>query len=131
MKIVCVSGYFSPLHSGHIDYLENAKKLGDKLVVILNNNIQYQTRNLHPFIDIEDRLKIVKSIRYVDEVVIAIDENKDISQTLSKLKPAIFAKGIGQASPEEIQVCDEHNIEIINAVGGSQLHLQDLLHNCR
>ena len=37
-KTIAVSGYFDPIHVGHLDYLEMSKKLGDKLIVIVNNN---------------------------------------------------------------------------------------------
>ena len=69
-KTVCVSGYFDPLHRGHIEYFENAKLLGDKLIVILNTDRQ---RSRAPRMTLDDRKKILESIRYVDSVVLSVD----------------------------------------------------------
>lgn len=126
-KTVCVSGYFDPLHVGHIDYLQNSKLLGDRLVVILNNDTQ---RSPVPRMTQEDRKCILESIRWVDQVVIATDDDKTVCQTLASIHPDIFAKGVS-ACPRELQVCEAMNIEVVTSVGGSQLHLQDLLNEFR
>lgn len=55
MKIVVISGYFNPIHSGHIDYIQSAKKLGDKLIVIVNNDKQVSLKGSVPFQDEEER----------------------------------------------------------------------------
>ena len=62
LTVVATSGYFDPLHVGHIEYLEEAKKLGDKLVVIVNNDEQARLKKGKPFMAQGDRLKIVKSL---------------------------------------------------------------------
>ena len=49
MKVVAVSGYFDPIHVGHLEYLRLSKKLGDKLVVIVNNNHQCVLKKGKPF----------------------------------------------------------------------------------
>ena len=72
LTVVAASGYFDPLHVGHIEYLEEAKKLGDKLIVIVNNDEQAGLKKGKPFMSQEDRLKIVKSLRCVDEAFISI-----------------------------------------------------------
>ena len=69
MKKVAVSGYFNPLHIGHIRLLKEAKELGDYLVVILNNDQQVKLKGSVPFMSIEDRKEIVLAIKYVDEVI--------------------------------------------------------------
>lgn len=118
---VCVSGYFDPLHVGHCEYLKNAQKLGDSLTVILNNDSQKS----HIRMSQEERRIILESIRYVDDVVIAEDKDSSVSDTIRKLKPDIFAKGLC-ASPEEIKVCKELNINIVTNVG-HHVHFYDII----
>ena len=65
---VAVSGYFDPIHVGHLDYLRMAKELGDSLVVIVNNNYQCKLKKGKHFMDENDRVEIVKALRFVDEV---------------------------------------------------------------
>ena len=125
---VCVSGYFDPLHVGHIDYLRNARILGDKLIVILNTDAQrVATHKNH--LDETARKVLLESIRYVDEVHFALDTGAHVCDTLRHLRPDIFAKGLS-ASDEELQVCTECGIQVVTGVG-SQLHLQDLLASLR
>ena len=83
MKIVAVSGYFDPIHVGHLEYLKMSKKLGDKLVVIVNNNYQCILKKGKPFMDENDRLEIVKSLEMVDEVFLSIDKDKTVCASLA------------------------------------------------
>ena len=69
MKVVAVSGYFDPIHVGHLEYLKMAKNLGDKLIVIVNSDYQAGLKKGTSFMPEDDRLEIVKSLRCVDEVV--------------------------------------------------------------
>ena len=87
---VAVSGYFDPIHVGHLEYLEMAKSLGDSLVVIINNNHQCKLKKGKYFMDENDRVKIVESLRCVDEVYLSIDEDKTVCKSLEALKPDIF-----------------------------------------
>tara|TARA_B100001057_G_C22481436_1_gene806608 strand:+ start:214 stop:603 length:390 start_codon:yes stop_codon:yes gene_type:complete len=121
-KIVCVSGFFDPLHTGHIDYLRNARLLGDKLVVILNRDHQ---RNSRMVFNETDRKILIEAIRYVDEVVLCIDNDGSVCESLKSLKPDIFAKGV-DASESEKKICLVHKIQIVTQVG-RHIHLQDLL----
>ena len=66
-KIVAISGYFDPLHVGHLEYFEYAKKLGNYLVVIVNNDYQCQLKKGKSFMPEADRVKIVKAIKGIDE----------------------------------------------------------------
>jgi cytidyltransferase-like protein len=93
MKKVCISGYFDPLHVGHIEYINKAKKLGDYLVVIVNNNLQCKLKKGKFFMDENDRVEIVKNLKSVDEVFLSIDSDKTVCKSLEKLKPSIFANG--------------------------------------
>jgi cytidyltransferase-like protein len=128
-KVVCVSGYFDPFHIGHIDYFKNARLLGDKLVVILNND-QQRTRITPNLLTQNDRKIMIGSIKYVDEVVISIDKNQSVCDTLQNINPDIFAKGTSPPSPEEVEICQKNNIEVIMNVGG-QMYIQELLASLR
>ena len=81
--IVIVSGYFSPLHCGHLDYLEEAATAGDRLVVIVNNNEQQILKKGKLIMDQEDRLRIVKALSVVDEAIISIDNDRSVGRTLA------------------------------------------------
>ena len=80
-KIVIVSGYFDPLHIGHLEYFELSKKLGDKLVVIVNNNEQCKLKKGEYFMTEKDRLEIVFALGIVDEVLISSDTDGSVTQT--------------------------------------------------
>jgi|SRR3989338_1222068 len=118
-KIVVASGYFDPLHVGHIEYLEMAKNLGDKLIVIINNDEQAKLKKGSHFMSDQERAKIIKSLKPVDEVFISIDKDSTVCKSLEFLKPDIFAKGGDRFSSEipEVKVCRELNIEIIDGLG--------------
>ena len=90
MKKVAISGYFDPIHVGHLEYIELSKKLGDYLIVIVNNNKQCRLKKGKPFMDEKDRLTIVSSIKWVDEVFLSIDDDKTVCKSLEAIKPDIF-----------------------------------------
>ena len=119
MKIVVTSGYFDPLHIGHIECLELAKKLGDKLIVIINSDLQAKLKKGKSFMNEGDRMKIISALRCVDEVFLSIDKDKTQCESLKYLKPHIFAKGGDRTSCEipESKVCKELGIEIIDGLG--------------
>tara|TARA_B100001939_G_scaffold114592_2_gene99078 strand:+ start:364 stop:771 length:408 start_codon:yes stop_codon:yes gene_type:complete len=119
MKKVCISGYFDPLHVGHIEYINKAKKLGDYLVVIVNNNLQCKLKKGKFFMDENDRVEIVRNLKSVDEVFLSIDDDKTVCQSLKILKPSIFANGGDRKNYEipESKVCDMYSIEIIDGLG--------------
>jgi len=119
MKKVCISGYFDPLHVGHIEYINKAKKLGDFLVVIVNNNFQCKLKKGKFFMDEKDRVEIIKNLKSVDEVFLSIDNDKTVCESLEKLKPSIFANGGDRKNHEipESRVCNMYGIEIIDGLG--------------
>ena len=78
-----VSGYFNPVHSGHIDYFEEAKKHCDYLFAIVNNDQQVKVKGSKPFMDESERQKIISSIRYVDEAMISIDTDASVSRSIA------------------------------------------------
>ena len=93
MKKVAISGYFDPIHVGHIEYINNAKKLGDWLIVIVNNNKQCALKKGKHFMDENDRVLIVKNIKFVDEVFLSIDDDKTVCKSLKTVNPDVFANG--------------------------------------
>ena len=124
--IVAVSGYFNPLHVGHLEMIEKAKKLGDKLVVILNNDKQVALKGSVPFMSEKDRLKIISSLRAVDDVFLSIDDYqlKDgavpVIKSLAKVKPNIFANGGDRKSlgdVPEYEVCQKLGITMVDGLG--------------
>ena len=119
MRTVAISGYFDPIHVGHLEYIIEAKKLGDKLIVIVNNNYQCVLKKGKPFMDENDRVTIVSSIKYVDEVFLSIDKDKTVCKSLEKIKPTIFANGGDRKNYEipESVICNKYNIEIIDGLG--------------
>ena len=119
MKIIVASGYFDPLHKGHIEYFKLAKNLGDKLIVILNNDKQAILKKGKPFMPLEDKKTILESIKYIDEVFISIDEDESICKSLETIKPHIFAKGGDRFANEipEAETCKRLGIQIIDGVG--------------
>jgi cytidyltransferase-like protein len=119
MKVVAVSGYFDPIHVGHLEYLKMAKNLGDKLIVIVNSDYQAGLKKGTSFMPEDDRLEIVKSLRCVDKVFLSIDKDKSVCKSLEYLKPDIFANG-GDRSLNEIPetaVMKKYNIEMIDGLG--------------
>lgn len=120
MKTVCTSGYFNPLHKGHVEYMEKARALGDKLIVIVNNDKQRVLKGSKEFMDEQERMIIVKSLRCVDEVVLSIDEDATVCKTLEMIKPDIFAKGGDRFNNEipEAKVCNRLGIEMVDGLGG-------------
>jgi|TARA_B100000519_G_C14062393_1_gene352725 cytidyltransferase-like protein len=119
LKIVATSGYFDPLHVGHLECLELAKQLGDKLIVIVNSDLQAKLKKGKSFMSENDRMKIVSALKCVDEVFLSIDKDKTQCKSLEYLKPNIFAKGGDRLSNEipESKTCHELGIEIIDGLG--------------
>lgn len=117
--IVAVSGYFDPLHVGHLEYFQLAKQLGDKLYVIVNNDFQAVLKKQTSFMNENDRLEIIKSLSIVDKAFLSIDQDKSVSRTLEKIKPDIFGNGGDQikGSILEEETCIRNNIKIVDQLG--------------
>ncbi|CAK9017099.1 unnamed protein product [Durusdinium trenchii] len=92
-KVVVASGYFDPLHYGHIEYLERSRDLGDKLLVIVNNDIQAADKKGQPFMPARERVKLVRSLACVDAAIEAIDKDQTVRRTLRILHPDVFTNG--------------------------------------
>lgn len=117
--LVAISGYFDPLHAGHIEYIKLAKKLGDKLIVILNNDKQAILKKGKNFMPESERKEIMENIKGVDEVFMSIDNDSSVCKSLKAIKPDIFAKGGDRYSYEipESEICKEFGIKIIDGLG--------------
>ena len=84
-KAVIVSGYFNPIHRGHLELFANAKKQGDLLIVIVNSDHQRELKGSKKFQTEDERLAITRSIRFVDIAYISIDEDATQVETLKML----------------------------------------------
>jgi len=124
-RVVATSGGFDPIHIGHIKLLREAKKLGDKLVVLLNTDDWLKKKKGLVFMPYNERKEIIESIKYVDEVVPVIDENGTVAETLAQLKPDIFAKGGDRRAEnmpkKELETCQKLRIKIVYNVGGKKI----------
>ena len=125
---IILSGYFSPLHVGHLDMLEDAATRADQLIVIVNNNAQQVMKKGKVIIDETDRLRVVNALQAVDHAFVAVDEDRTVSASLAhafELFPGLtlsFGNG-GDRKPEfvpEAAICNELGIDLVFGVGGNQ-----------
>ena len=126
--VVAVSGYFDPIHVGHLEYLQLASKLGDRLIVIVNNNHQAKLKKGEFFMDEKDRIQIVAALRCVDEVFLSIDTDSSVCKSLEAVKPNIFANG-GDRSLDEIPetaVMKKYDIKMVDGLGDKIRSSSDL-----
>ncbi len=121
--IVAVSGGFDPVHIGHVRMMREAKKLGDKLIVILNNDNWLKKKKGHAFMSQQERKEILQAIRWVDGVVLTghKPDSKDMSvcAELKKIKPDIFANGGDRkfGNIPEVPVCKAIGCKMVFNVG--------------
>jgi len=129
-KVVITSGYFNPIHIGHINLIREAKKLGDFLVVIVNNDEQVKIKGSVPFMPEYERIEIIKALRYADDVVMSVDKDGTVSESLkmvAKMYPGelFFAKGgdrnLGNIPENERKACEEFSIKVVNGIGGGKV----------
>jgi cytidyltransferase-like protein len=119
-KIVAVSGYFNPLHVGHLEMIERAKKLGNYLVVIINNDYQVELKGAVPFMPAKDRMRIIAALKGVDQVFLSIDRDKTVCKSLTKIKPDIFANGGDRKSIGDVPeygICQKLGIKMVDGLG--------------
>ncbi len=123
-KIVIVSGGFDPLHLGHLLSFQTAKKLGDKLIVIIDGDDFLIKKKGKVFMPIEDRVAIIKELRCVDDVVVI--GNGDISDAILYIKPDIWANGGDKNTLESIpqseaEACEKVGCKMVFNVGGGKI----------
>lgn len=132
MKLVIVSGFFNPLHGGHLDLIESAAKLGDRLLVIVNNDAQQVEKKGKIILDENNRARLMRALRVVDEVVIGIDpagNHWPSTETLELVADKypddelIFANGGDRPDPTalpgpEAEMCRKKGIKMVFGIGG-------------
>ncbi len=126
--LVIVSGYFGPLHVGHLDYLEAGAAAGDELFVIVNNNAQQIMKKGKVIMDEADRLRVVNALKVVDHAMISIDEDGSVNASISDIaerfsdRRIIFGNGgdrvSGAVVPETV-ACERFGIEMRFDMGGN------------
>tara|TARA_R110000782_G_scaffold247187_1_gene333935 strand:+ start:901 stop:1323 length:423 start_codon:yes stop_codon:yes gene_type:complete len=125
-KAIIVSGYFNPIHKGHLEYFNNAKAAGDVLIVIVNNDLQRHMKGSKEFQKEDERLFIVENIKSVDIAVLSIDVDRTVCATLNMIHERYantydlaFANGGDQnnESIPEVPTCQNLNIELIDGLG--------------
>lgn len=125
--LVIVSGYFNPIHKGHIEYLKRSKELGDFLYVIVNNEHQRELKGSKAFMIDEERKIVLESIKYVDKAMVAIDTERTVNESIkfimnevgSEFNRYIFANGGDQnrSTIGETKLCEELGIELADGLG--------------
>jgi cytidyltransferase-like protein len=123
-RIVAASGGFDPVHPGHITYLQDAKALGDTLVVIVNGDEFPRQKKGKPFQDLKTRCLVVAALRGVDYVVpFEIAGDQTVSVALERLRPTVFANGGDREDPTTIPewaVCERVGIQLVTRVGADK-----------
>tara|TARA_B100000989_G_scaffold282197_1_gene247046 strand:+ start:1423 stop:1845 length:423 start_codon:yes stop_codon:yes gene_type:complete len=126
LKGIIVSGYFNPLHKGHIELFKNAKRLGDELIVIVNNDLQRKLKGSKRFMDEDERTLIVNELSITDKVFLSIDKDPTVKMSLEKIHSNLgtnyelyFANGGDQSnkSISEVKICKKLNIGLIDGLG--------------
>jgi cytidyltransferase-like protein len=137
INTIVASGYFDPLHCGHIDYLQAAKALGGRLVVIVNNDYQTRMKKQKEFMCEAERMKIIRAISCVDEVFLSVDIDASVCRSLEKIHEispvTVFAKG-GDRNRNEIpeaKTCDRLGIKIIDRLGEKVQSSSALIARCK
>jgi len=125
ITIGIVSGYFNPVHAGHIDYIKDSKNQCDYLITIVNNDKQVEVKKSFPFMNENHRCKIMSNLKFVNEVVLSIDEDGTVCKTLQKLynrynddddfKLKFFNSGdrVNNYDSKEKKLCEELNIQYV------------------
>lgn len=125
-KAIIVSGYFNPLHKGHLELFQKAKAKGDMLWVIVNSDFQRELKGSKPFMEENERFTIIKAIRYVDKAIISLDKDKTQCATLAFLAndqnknfELYFANGGDQNNDSipEVSICKKLGIGLIENLG--------------
>lgn len=126
-KVIIVSGYFNPLHKGHLELFQRSKELGDYLYVIVNSDLQRELKGSKEFMKEDERLSIVRNLKQVNEAMISLDLDKTQCETLRYLYNKLgnhydlyFANGGDQNNDTipEREVCEELGIKLIDGLGG-------------
>ena len=125
-KAIIVSGYFNPIHKGHLEYFNNARDLADELFVIVNSDLQRALKGSKEFQKEAERLFIVQNIKAVDKAIISVDKDRTVCASIRTIFETYgaeydlgFANGGDQDnnSIPEAPICRELNIDLIDGLG--------------
>ena len=125
-KAIIVSGYFNPIHKGHLEYFNNAKAMADVLFVIVNSDYQRALKGSKEFQKQDERMIIVSNIKAVDHAVLSIDQDRSVCATITHIAQTYgqqynlaFANGgdqNNQTIPER-PICEEMGVALIDGLG--------------
>ena len=127
-KVVCVSGFFDPLHYGHVDALQKAKALANQqsdgcegtLFVLVNNDAQAKLKKGKVFMPCAERCKMVRSLGCVDAVMEAPDTDRTVCRAIQAVHPDIFAIGLDlgeEYMKEERELCQQMGVQVVCPLG--------------
>jgi cytidyltransferase-like protein len=125
-KAIIVSGYFNPIHKGHLEYFNKAKALCDELFVIVNNDHQRALKGSKEFQKEDERMIIVSNIKAVDKAILSIDQDRTVCETIRMIAneygdeyDLAFANGGDQNNDTipERSICEEMNVALIDGLG--------------
>ena len=125
-KAVIVSGYFNPIHKGHLEYFNNAKAVADELFVIVNNDHQRALKGSKEFQCEEERMIIVSNIKDVDQAILSVYEDRTICATIEKIAKEysnnyeVACANGGDPSNDTIPkrlICEKMSIALIEGLG--------------
>ena len=132
MRIGIISGYFNPIHTGHLDYIESAKQECGVLYVIVNSDKQVKVKGSEPFMDEDSRVRIVKALQAVNYAFISVDEDETVVKSIEQIYKCnqndpfidsfVFMNGgdrIAGNTPEE-EYCRDNDIETLYNIGGGK-----------
>ena len=126
-RAVIVSGYFNPVHKGHIEYFQNARAQGDELFVIVNNDLQRALKGTRVFQDENERVFIIENLRLVDKCFLSEDYDRTVIESIRKIHNEYsqkyeFAVANGgdqnNLTIPEKPICEKLGIELIDGLGG-------------
>ena len=125
-KAIIVSGYFNPVHKGHLEYFHNAKTNADELFVIVNSDLQRELKGSKPFQEEEERMIIISNFKVVNRAILSIDKDRTVCKTIRRIATEFsneyelaFANGGDQNNdtiPEK-PICEELGIKLIDGLG--------------
>ena len=125
-KAIIVSGYFNPIHKGHLEYFHNAKKDADELFVIVNSDLQRELKGSKAFQNEDERMIIINHIKGVDKAILSIDQDRTVCETIQKIANDFgnkyelsFANGGDQNNdtiPEK-PICQKLGVKLIDGLG--------------
>lgn len=125
-RAIIVSGYFNPIHKGHLEYINNAKAIADELFVIVNSDLQRELKGSKAFQTEEERLLIIENIKAVDKAFISIDHDRTVCKTIEMIHKEFskeyelgFANGGDQNNDTipERPICENLGIKLIDGLG--------------